>query len=401
MNRTLASYELTYLPQGIDPPPLCLRLALDGDVVKKVSIEPTNHEQEVETCLEQRNVREIRSVLKQMSPTNAFSRELAFTQGIERLWNLDVSEEVRLLRVLLLESERVIEHLKTLSQIALDVQLIPVVHAIRRLLKTFDRLVMSVGASHGSNDGEAVSYLCGFLVPGGFDPLLLRNRPIEKFGLWMRFFEQFVPPLVRLIETLLVRNPLFQDRALDLCRISEKEAITFGLSGVQARASGVAFDRRLFKESDHAVLGLSPLLLPSSSKATGDVFARTCIRIDEIRQSLDLMSQGKKRLQSMELLGEKEEFATPDSVLDGLLRSFKSPLDASITANYPVKNVASFVESPSGEFGFFMVSHGETTLYRCQMISPTQKVIQALESLLIGTHVTNLSLILHSLAIVP
>lgn len=399
MVEPLISYEITYAPQGTEKIPFRLHLTLERDIILKVSVEKDGNEDVLEKHLEGLGVRGTRAVLGGLSRSQALSRELAFMQGVERLLGLTVPPEVCLLRVLFLESERVIEHLQTLSWMASDVRLTPVVCAIRRLLRVFRQLAASVGHADEDIHRSERAYLRGFLIPGGFEPAFLNGRLLERLSLWFRFFGQLVPPLVRFIETLLLHNPLFQDRTIGLGTICAKDILLFGLSGPTARASEVVFDHRLFSESDHAQLGLKLPKLPETTlpKTCGDVFARTCVRISEIYQSLELIAQTQSLFKTMGIMTTAlhETSAHTDNV-----KRFQGPWNALFSMNYPVKNVASFVEAPSGELGFFLVSHGETSLYRCRMVLPSFKVLQALESLLVSTHATDLALILHSLAII-
>lgn len=400
MMRSSSPYELAYTPQGEGGVPFCLRLTLERDRIKKVSVEGDDITTATERRLENLDVRAARAVLGGLGCPNALSRELAFMQGMENLLGLTIPSEVRLLRVLLLEGERVVEHLQTLSWIALDVRLTPVVRAIRRLLQVFGELVVSLNKARTSNiDAHYLRpSLCGFLVPGGFEPAFLQDRPLERFALWVRFFEKLVPPLVRFIETLLLHNPLFQDRTVGLGNIRPADIIAYGFSGPIARSSGVSFDRRLFPESDHSILGLkiSEPVITTLPQSCGDVFARTCRCVSEILQSLNLIDQVKQLFQTTapffgsENPGEK----TPERKF---LECFQGPWDPQQSTNYPVKDVASYVEASCGEFGFFMVSHGEQTLHCCQMTSPSFKALQALEGLLIDFSITDLALMLHSL----
>lgn len=392
MKKLFEPYNLVYTPQGTET--FHLMLTLQDDIITKATVDLCGSYKGLEKQLEHLNFEEACSALVRLSPANAFSRELAWIQGVEPLLEVKPPKEVRLMRLLLLESERVVEHLRMLLHLTEALRLTRLLRPLVRLLETFETLSSTVLEGKKARAPEAAPaplspFQSRLLLPGGFREDVFPDRLFERLSLWTRFFAELVPPALHLTETLLLRNPLFQDRAMGLAFLSPEAILTSGLSGPTARASGVAFDRRIFPNGLPEELELPEPEDAEPPLSVGDVFARTAQRVKEIRQSLALIAQAHRLLQA----------TWANQPEDAARASLQGPWQPLYSAHYAVRNVASFVESPHGELGFFLVSHGDRTPYRARLISPALRLVQALPSLLIGTSATDLSLILASLDI--
>lgn len=389
MKKLFGPYDLVYTPQGTET--FRLILTLKDDIITKATVDLCGSYKGLEKQLERLNLEEACSALVQLSPANAFSRELAWIQGVEPLLEIKPPKEVRLMRALLLESERVMEHLRMLLHLTEALRLTRLLRPLVRLLGTFETLSSTVlrEEPEATSAAPLMPLQSSLLLPGGFRESVFPDRLFERLSLWTRFFAELVPPALHLTETLLLRNPLFQDRAMGLAFLSPEAILTSGLSGPTARASGVAFDRRIFPNGLPEELELPEPEDAEPPLSVGDVFARTAQRVKEIRQSLALIAQAHRLLQA----------TWANQPEDAARASLQGPWQPLYSAHYAVRNVASFVESPHGELGFFLVSHGDRTLYRARLISPAFPLVQALPSLLVGTSATDLSLILASLDI--
>jgi len=110
--------------------------------------------------------------------------------------------------------------------------------------------------------------------------------------------------------------------------------------------------------------------IPISSN--GDCFDRYVIRIEEMRQSLDIiqgailqMPLGKIKSENYKLVAPKR--ATLKSSMESLINHFKL-----YSEGFSVLKGETFVgvEAPKGEFGVYLVSDGSNKPYRCKIRSP-------------------------------
>ena len=86
-------------------------------------------------------------------------------------------------------------------------------------------------------------------------------------------------------ETLLTENPIFVERTLGVGVITPAECKAYGVTGANARASGVDWDlRKGFPYS-----GIEEYDFDVPTGKHGDVYDRYLVRMAEMRQSLEMM----------------------------------------------------------------------------------------------------------------
>ncbi|GHS93744.1 hypothetical protein AGMMS49949_07160 [Alphaproteobacteria bacterium] len=68
---------------------------------------------------------------------------------------------------------------------------------------------------------------------------------------------------------------------------------------------------------------------------------------------------------------------------------------------YPIKQEYHAVESPNGEFGYYLVCNGSSRLYRCKIKAPSFQAMQAFAFLVKDLPFADLGLLLFSLDISP
>ena len=134
----------------------------------------------------------------------------------------------------------------------------------------------------------------------------------------------------------------------------------------------------------------------------GDSYDRYLIRMEEMRQSTNLIKQ---------CIGLME--AGPVSTTDGKVvppkrGEMKRSMEALIhhfklyTEGYhvPAGEVYAAVEAPKGEFGVYLVSDGSNKPYRCKIRAPGFAHLQAMDFLCRGHMLADVSAILGSIDIV-
>jgi NADH-quinone oxidoreductase subunit D len=176
-------------------------------------------------------------------------------------------------------------------------------------------------------------------------------------------------------EKMAFNNRIFMKRTKDVGVITSDDAKTFGLSGVNLRASGVDYDvRGLGLYGPYDSIGFKSIVLDD-----GDCYARVKLRFLEIEQSVKLIKECIKSI-------EHGEFC---SISPRDLYVLKLPKGA-ITY--------SSVESPRGEFGVHMiVADNQISPARIHFKSPSFAHIQILRKLLIGRRIADVTAILGSI----
>jgi NADH-quinone oxidoreductase subunit D len=172
-------------------------------------------------------------------------------------------------------------------------------------------------------------------------------------------------------EELLMGNLIFQERTRGIGVIPKDKAMEFGLSGANARASGVDWDLR--RDSD------SPLAWKHTkfkvwTHPDGDSFARCWVRLQETRESIKITRQLLDGLPS-------------GSIMAKVPRIIKVPQGECYIST----------ENPLGEMGYYVVSKGGLGPFRVKIRTPSFSNISIVPWVTKGVFVPDIITILASL----
>ena len=213
-----------------------------------------------------------------ISGDTAVGHALAFAHAIERLLGVEVPPRARYLRVVLLELERIYNHVADIGAIATDVAFtVPASRAqvLREGLVTLQERLF------GSR------LLRGTVALGGVKCELTLGRRKELLAHLVRLGRDFDD-----LVTLLIDSGTFTDRVDGTGILSPQVARDLGIVGMAARASGLDLDLR----RDHPHDAYDRLRFQVPVEEGGDVRARLMIRAREVEQSLTLLRQALEEL---------------------------------------------------------------------------------------------------------
>ena len=201
--------------------------------------------------------------------TVAFS--WAYAQAAESLSHITPPARASWLRALLLERERVANHLGDLGAIGNDAGLGFGLAQFMRLKEDWLRWA-----------GEALEhrFMMDCIVPGGV-ARDLSPQHAEKLGRLAYDIERET----QLLRHIYDEHPGLQDRFITTGRVTPLLAGQLGLTGFAARASGQTGDLR----TDHPCAPYAELDVKVATYRQGDVAARVGVRFDELFESLRLI----------------------------------------------------------------------------------------------------------------
>jgi len=176
---------------------------------------------------------------------------------------------------------------------------------------------------------------------------------------------------------------------------SREEAIDFGLSGPNLRASGVNHDLR--KQHPYMVYDQLDFDVPVGSN--GDCYDRYLLRIEEMRQSVRLLEQCLEKLPGGPVNVPDMKIVLPpkDRVLTRMEELIHHFINVTQGVNAPPGEVYFAHENPKGELGFYIYSKGGGTPHRLKIRSPSFVNLSILSKLLPGHMVSDVVAILGSL----
>jgi NADH dehydrogenase (ubiquinone) Fe-S protein 2 len=119
-----------------------------------------------------------------------------------------------------------------------------------------------------------------YIRPGG----LSLDIPLGFLDDVFIFCKQFFLRLDE-IEEMLTNNRIWKERLVDIGIVTAQDAVSWGFSGVMLRGSGVPWDLR--KTMPYEIYNELTFNIPVGSN--GDCYDRYIIRIEEMRQSLNMI----------------------------------------------------------------------------------------------------------------
>jgi NADH-quinone oxidoreductase subunit D len=298
---------------------------------------------------------------------NAMSNNFGLALAIERLGGVPASERGEVLRVIMAELTRLVNHTAVTGFLLNDMGAFgtPLLYAFRereRILDLFE-------AASGSR------MMCNYVRPGGVredvpDGWLERAREIVNN--YPRFLDEF--------EQLLTENEIIQQRAKGVGILPKALAISAGVTGPMLRASGVNYDLR--KVDGYSIYPRFTFQVPLGT--VGDVYDRYYVRILEMRQSIQILQQALKAVPSGPAISPKGQ------AISRAPRTFKPPKGSAYGR----------IEAPKGELGFYLVSDGSAVPYRYHVRAPSLINLTVLEDMCLGHKVADAIIILGSVDIV-
>jgi Ni,Fe-hydrogenase III large subunit/Ni,Fe-hydrogenase III component G len=196
----------------------------------------------------------------------------AYAQAVECLLGIQVPQRARCLRAILLELERIHNHLGDLGYLGNDV-------ALSFGFVQFWRLKEQVLRLNAELFGHR--YLMDRVVPGG----VVIDMPHGS----ARKLQQLCTAIhgeVRTLRAIYDEHAGVQDRFMGAGRVAPEHAEKLGLTGLAGRASGLAADLRV----DHPIAPYDALDVRMATHASGDVAARVSVRFDEVFESLRIIN---------------------------------------------------------------------------------------------------------------
>jgi len=208
-----------------------------------------------------------------VSGDSAFSHGVAFCQAIERAAGVQVPFRAAVMRTILLELERVYNHLADIGAIATDVGFVVANAHAGRVREIALRL---------NEDLTGSRLLRGMVAIGG----VRRNWSPQQISAIQTAISLLSGEFEELI-ALVKSSDSTRDRLERTGVLTPEKARALGIVGVGGRASGIDLDVR----RDHPYAAYDCCTFRTPVYTEGDVLHRMQVRIDEVRESLRIVSE--------------------------------------------------------------------------------------------------------------
>jgi len=205
---------------------------------------------------------------ERVSGTSTFSHSVAYCMAVERMAGINITEKTKAIRTLLLELERIYNHIGDIGNMCAGTGL-TVGNAMGAVIK--ERLMQLNERLTGSR------YLRGVNVIGGVtkDTLLQADDISTTIDAVAKEYRRFMKLLLGTVSHV--------ERLEDTGKLSKEIAKQLGVTGIAARASGINDDIR--RSHPHLIYN-DVFEFVHYTRQEGDVFARMMARAEEVKCSM-------------------------------------------------------------------------------------------------------------------
>jgi NADH-quinone oxidoreductase subunit D len=334
-------------------------LSLKGEVVDYVIPHCGYIHRGIEKMCEKLTYPQIIHLTDRMDYLSAHMNNECVALCVENALEIEVPERVKYVRTILSELQRIASHQLWWAAFGMDLgALTCFFYGMRDREKILDIFEESFGTR------LLHSYIC----PGG-----LMNDIHPGFQKRTVDFIKYFRKRIKEYDRLLTNNPIFHQRTKGIGVLSKEDAIAYGVTGPSGRASGFACDvRKHHPYSAYHLVQVNEVL-----RTDGDTFGRYAARIDEMRESMNILEQ------LIENIPEGDYTAKMKAVI-----------------KLPEGEYYQRVETARGELGVYIMSTGEKTPYRIKFRSPNFSNLFIMNKLASGFKIADLVAISGSLDLV-
>jgi len=366
LSRELKNFTINFGPQhpaahGV----LRLILELDGEVVERADPHIGLLHRGTEKLIEHKTYIQALPYFDRLDYVSMMAQEHTYSLAVEKILNIKIPRRAQIIRVLFAEITRILNHLLAVGCHAMDVgAMTPFLWAFEereKLMEFYERV--SGARMHAA-----------YIRPGGVS----LDLPLGFLDDLFLFCNQFNLRLDE-IEEMLTGNRIWKERLVDIGIVSAKKAIDWGFSGVMLRGSGLPWDLR--KTQPYEIYSELDFLVPVGN--SGDCYDRYLIRIEEMRQSLNLLNQSIKLIKEGPIKSVNYKLNPPSRSemkvsMEAVIHHFKLYTEGIVL---PFGETYTATEAPKGEFGVYLISNNTEKPYRCKIKAPGFGHLQALNEM--------------------
>ncbi len=348
---------------------LRLVLELDGETVVRCTPHVGYLHSSFEKLGEYRTWNQIVPLTDRMDYLAPLIYNIAYVAAVEKMAGIEITERCKVVRVMLMELDRIFSHLIWIGTTAIDIGAFTVfLYTFQRREEIYNMHEALTGARI-TTSATRVGGMMADLPPGFTDEL-------------RRWVDDVLPKTLDETETLLHNNNLWIGRNQGIGAISAEDAIDMGLSGPNLRSTGVDYDIRKDRPYyDYETYDWDVVVADH-----GDNYARYLCRMEEMRQSLRIIRQCLDRLPDGPINVDDPRVILPSKTdamndMESMIHHFKLVMEG---VKVPAGESWFGVESSKGELGMYVVSDGGSKPVRWHIRGPSFVNISCLPKMVEG-----------------
>lgn len=328
---------------------LHFRVALEGETIRKIDPVLGYIHRGIEKISEQLTYPQTLAMTDRLDYLGAMQSRHALCMCIEKAMGVEVSDRVQVIRTIMDELQRIDSHILFFSCLCQD-------------------LGATTAFLYGFRDREKILDIFEETCGGR---LILNYNTIggvmaDLHSNFQKRVKEFIPYMRRNLNEyfdIFCNNVIAHNRLDGVGVLTKEQCISFGCTGGTGRASGWRNDvRKLRPYAAYDRVNFNEVI-----RTEGDSYARLMIRMDEIRESLDIIEQ------------------LIDNIPEGAYQEKMKPI-----IKVPEGTYYSSVEASRGEFGVLLVSKGDKSPYRLHYRSTGLPLVAVMDTACRGNMLADL-----------
>ncbi len=357
---------------------------VNGEIIEKSYSEFGYTHRAKEKLGENRTYHQFIVYTDRLNYCSALINNMTYAMAVERLMGVEVPTRCIWLRMMCMEMARVIDHLICIGIAAVDMG------AFTYFLYGF----------HQREEAYTlIEKLCGARLTTSYSRIggLMHDAP-EGWEKEVKVWAKRTLAVIDEMDQLLTGNKIWLKRTVGASVFPKEKCLEYGFTGPNARGAGIDIDLR----RDQPVLFYKDVEFDVPVAQNGDAFDRYMIRLEEIRQSLNILIQCADKIKKGPIWSEDKRVRIPEkevvfNTMEGMIHHFKFFMTG---FEVPPGEAYTSFEAANGELGFYIVSKGEPRAHRMRIRGPSFWHYQALDPMVKGKYLGDLVAALGSINII-
>lgn len=349
-------------------------LQLDGEEIIDCVPEIGYHHRGAEKMAERQTWHSYIPYTDRIDYLGGVMNELPYLLSIEKMAGITVPDRANTIRIMMSEFFRITSHLLLLGTYITDLGgMTPIFYMFADRQKAYD-VIESVT---GFRMHPAWFRIGGVAhdLPNGWD------RKVREFLNWMN-------KRMASYETAAFKNSILRARTKGVAAYTAKQAIGWGVTGPNLRATGVNYDLRKARP----YLGYENFEFEVPIGYNGDCFDRGMMRYEEIKQSLRIIEQCLNNMPSGPYKADHPLAVPPPK--DKTLHDIETLINHFVSVSWgpvmPAAETGMLVETTKGITSYYITSDKSTMSYRTRIRTPSFTHLQQIPSVINGSLMSDL-----------